>query len=244
MSTTSHNGTSQQALTDQHKEAVKNWVPNVRRLLEVEFEAQLDRMGLKRSGKHTPVEKMRLPDEASRTRRRVEALLARDRIAEGSPERGFDNVKRELAYTLLNRLVGLKAMEARALLYLPPPSDPSAPPEQTEILTPVPGQAYSRYLRDFRAAGGSRYKYDDDAEDALLHDGLTAAFRHITGEIGVLFDPDHEYACVWPTHGTLTRVIRKINEDLPDDAYRARDFLGWVPVSGLLTPPIVQAVSP
>ena len=58
--------------------------------------------------------------------------------------------------------------------------------------------------------------------------GLTAAFRYITGEIGVLFDPDHDYACVWPTHATLTRVIRMVNEDLPEDAYRARDFLGWV----------------
>lgn len=211
-----------------HKEAVKGWVPRVRRLLEEEYEAQLDRLGLKRSGEPIPIEKMRLPDEASRTRRRVEALLARDRIAEGSPERGFDNVKRELAYTVLNRLVGLKAMETRALLYLPPPGNPSAPPEQTEVLTPVPGQAYSRYLRDFRAAGGSRYKYDDDAEEALVRDGLTAAFRYITREIGVLFDPDHEYACLWPTHGTLTRLIRTINEDLPDDAYRARDFLGWV----------------
>ncbi|MBI2568437.1 MAG: Eco57I restriction-modification methylase domain-containing protein [Candidatus Schekmanbacteria bacterium] len=236
-----------------HKEAVKAWVPKVRRILEEELEAQLDRLGLKPTGKHTPVEKMRLPEEAARTRRRVEALLARDRIAEGTAKRGFDNVKRELAYTVLNRLVGLKAMEARGLLYLPAPAGffhyqdtkdtkeeskgpdfvSSCPgesplPEQTELLTPVPGQAYSRYLRDFRAAGGSRYKYDDDAEQALLRDGLTAAFRHITGEIGVLFDPDHEYACVWPPHATLTRVIRMINEDLPEDAYRARDFLGWV----------------
>jgi len=211
-----------------YKEAVKTWVPKVRCILEEEFEAQLDRLGLKRSGKHTPFEKMRLPENAARTRWRVEALLARDRIAEGTAERGFDNVKRELAYTILNRLVGLKAMEARALLYLPPPKDPRGTPEQTEVLTLVPGQAYSRYLRDFRAAGGSRYKYEDDAEEALLRDGLTAAFRHITREIGVLFDPDHDYACLWPTHGTLTRVIRTINEDLPEDAYRARDFLGWV----------------
>jgi hypothetical protein len=228
MSTTNHNGVSREALTDQHKEAVKAWVLRVRRVLEEEFEAQLDRLGLKPTGKHTPLDRMRLPEESARARRRVEALLARDRIAEGTAERGFDNVKRELAYTVLNRLVGLKAMEARALLYLPPPKAPSAAPEQTEILTPVPGQAYSRYLRDFRAAGGSRYKYDDDAEEALLRDGLTAAFRHITGEIGILFDPDHEYACVWPTHATVTRVVRMINEDLPEDAYRARDFLGWV----------------
>ena len=230
MSTTvrNGNGASQQALTDRHKEAVKAWVPKARRLLEKEYEEQLGRLGLKSSGEHRPVERMRLPDDERRARRRIEALIARDRIAEGSPERGFDNVKRELAYTVLNRLVGLKAMEARALLYLPPPNAPSTPPEQTEILTPVPGQAYSRYLRDFRAAGGSRYKYGEDAEEALLRDALTAAFRHITGEIGVLFDPDHEYACLWPTHGTLTHVIRMINEDLPADTYRARDFLGWV----------------
>ena len=228
MSTRSHKDVLHEALTGRHKEAVKAWVPRVRRVLEEEFEAQLDRLGLKPNGKHTPADKMRLPEKVARMRRRVEALLARDRIAEGTAERGFHNVKRELAYTVLNRLVGLKAMEARALLYLRPPTAPTAAPERTEVLTPVPGQEYSRYLRDFRAAGGSRYKYDNDAEEALFRDGLTAAFRYITGEIGVLFDPDHDYACVWPTHATLTRVIRMVNEDLPEDAYRARDFLGWV----------------
>ena len=228
MSTRSHKEHSHEALTDQHKEAVKGWVPKLRRLLEEEFEAQLDRLGLKRSGNHTPIDRMQLTESTARIRRRVEALIVRDRIGEGTAQRGFDNVKRELAYTVLNRLVGLKAMEVRALLYLPPPETPAAIPEQTEVLEPVPGQEYSRYLRDYRAAGGRRYKYEDDAEEALFRDGLTAAFRHITGEIGVLFDPDHDYACVWPTHATLTRVIRMINEDLPEDAYRARDFLGWV----------------
>ena len=228
MSATNHGDVLHDALRDQHKEMVKAWVPKVRRVLDEEFEAQLDRLGLRPDGKHMAADGMRLPQEKIRTRQRVEALLARDRIVEGSAERGFGNVKRELAYTVLNRLVGLKAMEVRALLYLPPPKAPAATPERTEVLTPVPGQEYSRYLRDFRAAGGSRYKYDDDAEEALFRDGLTAAFRHITGEIGVLFDPDHDYACVSPTHATLTRVIRMINEDLPGEAYRARDFLGWV----------------
>ena len=228
MSTRNHKENSHDALTDQHKEAVKAWVPKLRRLLEEEFEAQLDRLGLKRDGNHTPADRMQLPEPAVRMRQRVEALIVRDRISEGTAERGFDNVKRELAYTILNRLVGLKAMEARALLYLPPPRTPTATPEQTEVLTPVAGQEYSRFVRDFRAAGGSRYKYDDDAEEALLRNALIAAFGHITGEIGVLFDPDHDYACVWPTHATLTRVIRMINEDLAADAYRAPDFLGWV----------------
>lgn len=219
---------SAQALSDSLKEAVKAWVPKVRRALDDEFVAQLKRLGLHRDGQHLPIGKMNLPDAAIAVRRRVEALVARESISEGTPARGYDNVIRELTYTLLNRLVGLKAMEARRLLYLPPPGQPDATPEETEVVTPVPGQDRSRYLRDFRAAGSSRYKYEDDADEALLRDGLTAAFRGVTSEIRILFDPDHEYACVWPTHAALTSVLKLINEDLPLDAYRAPDFLGWV----------------
>ena len=219
---------SAQALSDRLKEAVKTWVPKVRQALDNEFAAQLDRLGIRRDGKHRPLDKMSMPEASVAIRRRVEALVLRESLSEGTPERGYDNVKRELTYTLLNRLVGLKAMEARRLLYLPPPGQPNAAPEETEVVTSVPGQGRSRYLRDFRAVANGRYKYEDDAEEALLRDGLTAAFRFVTGEIRVLFDPDHEYACVWPTHAALTSVLTLINDGLPPDAYRAQDFLGWV----------------
>ena len=217
-----------QVPSDRHKEAVRSWTPRVRKVLEGDFAAQLDRLGMRAGGHHEPLERMHLPDENKAIRRRVKALLARETQAEGSPRRGFANVLRELTYTMLNRLVGLKAMETRGLLFLPPPRDPGAPPQSTEVLNPVPGQRYSRYLRDFRDAGGQRYKYADDAESALLRDALTAAFRHVTRDIRVLFDPDHECACLWPTHAALVEAIRLINDDLPADACRAPDFLGWV----------------
>ncbi|MFH1116434.1 MAG: hypothetical protein V1792_21175, partial [Pseudomonadota bacterium] len=215
-----------QALSDQHKEAVKSWVLKVRSGLEKDFAAQLERLGLKRNGKHTPLASMKLTPARESVRSRAEALLKRETVAEGSPQRGYDNVIRELAFTKLNRLVGLKAMEARQILVLPAPKGGEL--EQTEILTRIPGQERSRYVRDFRDAGGSRYKYEDDAEEGLLRDALTSAYRHINSEIGVLFDPDHEYSCIWPTHVCLVEVIRMINEELPEDAYRAQDFLGWV----------------
>lgn len=222
------NGALRQALSEQHKDKVKAWVPKVRRLLEKDFAGQLDRLGLKPSGQHKPVETMSLPAEDVHTRHRLEALLRRETLAEGTSQSGFAAVKHELAYTLLNRLVGLKAMEARGLLYLPLAGDPHGTPEPTEVLTPIEGQELSRYRRDLRAAGGSRYKYHEDADEALLRDALTAAFRFITHEIKVLFDPEHEYACLWPTHPKLVEVIRSINEDVPPEAYRAKDFLGWV----------------
>lgn len=217
-----------QAPSDRHKEAVRSWAPRTRKTLEGDFAAEVKRLGMRTNGRHEPVDTMRLPDEEKAIRRRVEALLVREIQGEGSAERGFANVLRELTYTLLNRLVGLKAMEARGLLFLPPPGDPGAPPEPTEVIGPIPGQPRSRYLRDFRAAGGQRYKYAADAERALLRDGLTAAFRHVTLDIRVLFDPDHECACLWPTHAALVEAIRQINDDLPADACRAPDFLGWV----------------
>ncbi|MCC6390066.1 MAG: Eco57I restriction-modification methylase domain-containing protein [Bryobacterales bacterium] len=217
-----------QALLDGYKDLVKGWVPKVRDVLDKDFTAELKRLGIPATGKATPIEKMNLPDEDRRVRTRVEALLRRDSISEGSDQKGYENVRRELSYTCLNRVVGLKCMEARKLLYLPPPGDAGAAPELTEVITNIPGQARSRYLRDLRATGGSRYKYGDNAEETLLRDGLTAAYRFITSEIQVLFDPDHEYACLWPTHGCLTRVIAMINDDLPEAVYRAQDFLGWV----------------
>lgn len=215
-------------LSDRHKEDVKSWVPRLRVLLEDDFEAQLKRFGFRRDGRHTDEAKLALPADALPTRRKLAALLERDTAGEGTPQRGFDAVKREQTYTLLNRLVGLKAMEARGLLFLRPPGNPEATPEATEVLTPVEGQAYSRYLRDFRAAGGSRYKYQTDAEEALLRDGLMAAFRQVNEEIRTLFDPDHDYACLWPSFAALQNAIKSINADLPANAYRAPDFLGWV----------------
>ena len=77
MTVTDKNGSAKRALSEQHKDAVKNWVPKIRDTLEKEFAAQLKRLGLKRDGKHTPIEKMRLPDEAISPRRSAEALVHR-----------------------------------------------------------------------------------------------------------------------------------------------------------------------
>lgn len=217
-----------QALLDSLKDRVKSWVPKVREVLDTDFTAELNRLGIPPTGKPVPLQKMNLPERDQKVRVRLEALLRRDSLSEGSDQKGYENVRRELSYTCLNRLVGLKCMEVRGLLYLPPAHNPDAPSEPTKVITVEEGQARSLFLRDFRTANGSRYKYGDDAEESLLRDGLNAAYRFITSEIRILFDPDHEYACVWPTHGCLVKVIGMINTGLPENAYRAQDFLGWV----------------
>ena len=219
------------SLSDQHKDSVRRWIGQLRASLQDDFQAALMRYGFRRDGKHTAENDLSLPMSELPTRRALEALIEHDTKAEGkdAPQRGFDAVVRELTYTLVNRLVGLKVMEARNLLRLRSPGAPTdAAPEATEVLTPQPGQERSRFLRDFRAAGGSRYKYEADADEALLRDGLAAAFKQLHSDLGPLFAPDHDYACLWPSHAALSNAIRLINEGLPTAAYQAPDFLGWV----------------
>ncbi|AHF94672.1 hypothetical protein OPIT5_23265 [Opitutaceae bacterium TAV5] len=217
------------SLSDQHKDSVRRWIGQLRASLQDDFDAALQRYGFRRDGRHTAESDLALPMSELPVRRALAALIEHDTKAEGTPQRGFDAVVRELTYTLVNRLVGLKVMEARNLLRLRPPDAPAdAAPEPTEVLTPQPGQERSRFLRDFRAAGGSRYKYEDDAEEALLRDGLTAAFTQLHADLGPLFAPDHDYACLWPSYAALSNALRLINDGLPPTAYQAPDFLGWV----------------
>lgn len=217
------------SLSDQHKDSVRRWIGQLRASLEDDFAAALQRFGFRRDGSRAERAALPLSEEELKTWDKLDALLQHDRKAEGKPERGFDAVVRELTYTLVNRLVGLKVMEARNLLRLRPPGAPAdSAPEATEVLTPQPGQERSRFLRDFRAAGGSRYKYDADADEALLRDGLTAAFTQLHTDLGPLFAPDHDYACLWPSYAALSNALRLINDGLPTAAYQAPDFLGWV----------------
>jgi hypothetical protein len=217
------------SLSDQHKDAVRRWIGQLRASLQDDFQAALMRFGFRRGGKHAAETDLALPMSELPVRRSLAALIEHDTKAEGSPQRGFDAVVRELTYTLVNRLVGLKVMEARNLLRLRSPGAPAdSMPEATEVLTPQPGQERSRFLRDFRAAGGSRYKYDADADEALLRDGLSSAFEQLHSDLGPLFAPDHDYACLWPSHAALSNAIRLINDGLPTAAYQAPDFLGWV----------------
>ncbi len=217
------------SLSDKHKDSVRRWIGQLRASLEVDFSAALQRFGFRRDGSRAERTALPLSEEELKTWDKLDALLQHDRKAEGKAERGFDAVVRELTYTLVNRLVGLKVMEARNLLRLVPPGAPAdSTPEATEVLTPQPGQERSRFLRDFRASGGSRYKYDADADEALLRDGLTAAFTQLHTDLGPLFAPDHDYACLWPSYAALSNALRLINEGLPTAAYQAPDFLGWV----------------
>jgi hypothetical protein len=210
------------ALDSEAKKRVKSWVLALRKLLEEDLGRELKRLGIERRKPPVPLAKLDyLSDDERAIRRHLDALLAHETRVQGSPEEGYFAVRREAAYTFLNRLVGLRCMEARGLLFMGG--------EQTEVVTMRPEYGgRSRLLRDLRAAGGAKYRDPEEGDALLLRDGLDQAFRAVTEDIGVLFDPDHEYSRLWPSYPTLKNAIQQINEGLPPEVFAAPDFLGWV----------------
>jgi hypothetical protein len=209
-------------LDSETKKRVRSWVLELRHFLEDDLGRELKRLGIERKKVPVPIAKLDyLNDEERAIRRHLDALLAHETRVEGSAEDGYLAVRREAAYTFLNRLVGLRCMEARGLLLVGS--------EQTEVITTKPEYGgRSRLLRDLRAAGDAEYKDPEEGDARLLRDGLDQAFRAVTEDIGVLFDPDHEYSRLWPSYPTLKKVIQQINEGLPSEVFAAPDFLGWV----------------
>ena len=194
------------------KTAIKKLVLTLRKLLEEDIEVVLKRYGLFTDRAWLPEGEIpRADDEILAARRRMEAAIGVERARGLEPGEATGWYIREVAFTYLNRLVGLKCLEVRGLI--------------EEVITArVKYTGRSLFHRDFRHAHPQLAAQPDDALPAALE----AACRHVTDEmIGVLFDPDSESSVIWPRYQTLRQAIALINE-LPAEVWTEDEIIGWV----------------
>lgn len=207
-------------MTNLDKPAIKRLVLSLRRMLEEDYEAVLRRYGLFTDREWLPPEKLpRATPEALHERERMIAAMrpevARIRAAGTKDERKAEQEAtrwyiREAAFTIINRLVGLKCLEVRGLF-----------PEV--ITTSVAYGGLSQYHRDWRAA---HYQQSTGPDNGLLG-MLQSAFSEVTAQIGTLFDPSSDSSVVLPRYSALKTAIERINE-LPADFWREDEIIGWV----------------
>lgn len=207
-------------MTNLDKPAIKRLVLSLRRMLEEDYEAVLRRYGLFTDREWLPPEKLpRATPEALHERERMIAAMrpevARIRAAGTKDERKAEQEAtrwyiREAAFTIVNRLVGLKCLEVRGLF-----------PEV--ITTSVAYGGLSQYHRDWRAA---HYQQSTGPDNGLLG-MLQSAFSEVTAQIGTLFDPSSDSSVVLPRYSALKTAIERINE-LPADFWREDEIIGWV----------------
>jgi hypothetical protein len=209
------------SIGDATKKRLKSVVLELRRLLEDDLARELKRLGVDSARDVAiPVSKLSyLTDREQAIREAIDAALAKEQALAGSFAAAVEGLRREAAYTHLNRLVGLKSLELRGHLVIDG--------EPTEAVTCRP--EYSdrpKWLWTLRDRD-SRYRYGEEAEELLWREGLTRACEAVTAEIHLLFDPADPYAQVWPSHKTLRAVVARLNQ-LPEDLYCTDELLGWV----------------
>jgi hypothetical protein len=206
------------------KQKIRNWVLRLRHAFEDDIRTQVKRYGIEAGMLLAKDAPDYLTPEEKKARRIIVAAIQRDAQNERSGEDALTAYVRECAYTLLNRLVGLKCMEAREILLVEG--------VQNEIITTRSEYGdRSRLLWQMREED-REYRND---ETRLWRNGLVRAFRAVTLDIALLFDPDSEWSQVWPTQKTLRDAVRDINgldaacnRDGQTSVYASPDFLGWV----------------
>jgi hypothetical protein len=194
------------------KTAIKKLVLTLRQLLEQDIEVVLKRYGLFTDRAWLPADKIpKADEEVLAARRRMQAAIAVEQARGLKPGPATRWYIREVAFTYLNRLVGLKCLEVRGLI--------------EEVITArVEYGGRSLFHRDFRHAHPELAAQPDDALPAALE----AACRYVTDQmIGVLFNPDSESSVVWPRYQTLRQAITLINE-LPAEVWAEDEIIGWV----------------
>ena len=192
---------------DSTKTAIKSLVLDLRKSLEADIEVGLRRYGITPTALR-PVDTLKHLDD-----RGITARIRMEEAIHHEMERSTDSKQtlaeavhwfvREVAFTHLNRLVGLKAMEVRGLI-----------PEVIQTRAEYGNR--SRVLRDYREAHPEVSSLPDDGLEAAIQE----ACRQVYPEFRLLFDVGDPAemrdaptnSLLFPSTPTLKACISSINE--------------------------------
>lgn len=191
---------------DSTKTAIKSLVLDLRKSLEADIEVGLRRYGITPTALR-PLDTLKhLNDRELAARIRMEEAIRHELGRDETTDDLADAVHwfvREVAFTHLNRLVGLKALEVRGLA-----------PESIQTRSEYGNR--SRALRDYRAEHTEAASLPDDG----LEQAIQYVCRQIYPEFRLLFDVGDPAemrdapvnSLLWPSTPTLKACIAKINE--------------------------------
>ncbi len=192
---------------------IRNTVLGVRRLLESDVADQLEGVyGIARSGKAQPPRAMPTlqEDPVLRYRRgQIDAALKHDRDAGLSPKEAVARFIHETAYTVLNRLVAVKMLEARGLL-------------RREA---VAEGGRSVGFKDFQKVCPQVCQEQPDGGYQLY---LELLFDELTASIRPLFDRGGPHSIIFPSWKKLEQVLARLNDPELANVWAADETIGWI----------------
>jgi len=200
----------------------ENLLPHVkeaRKIVEDAFDRALVGLGLPKDRDPLPAERLTNPDK-QKIRKAVDEVITRDREAGGMSY--VDARRRYLehcAFTLVNRIAALRAMEVRGFL----PKGVIAQDAQYGGL--------SAWGRDILEAGSVEIlgelipvRSADEARWQAIRAACVAASR----DVALVFDLQDEYSVLVPEPAAIKGLVVELTEPVTTDDWAADDILGWV----------------
>ena len=181
---------------------------DARRLLEDEFSAQLEGIfDVLPSGEVKPLAGAHLDDGQRFVRQKIVAAIDHYRQMQMTSREAVAHFTRSAAFTVLNRFVALKMLEARELV--------------TEC---VSMGAESRGFREFTSLSPALSSMGDDAYRLYLQ----CIFDELSLEVRVLFDRTDVHSLLWPRRQALLDLVAILNREALHSVWPTDETIGWV----------------
>jgi hypothetical protein len=134
------------------------------------------------------------------------------------PRDALDQLKREIAFTHLNRLCAYKMMEARQVFI----GDHKF---RETVSRGVNSNGVKHYLAD---RPDEERLFNTGKQEIVYHQYLDWLGGLLSEEIGVLFNPHDSANRLYPPQHTLDKVLGLVNEDSLANIWAEDETIGWV----------------
>ena len=206
-------------LAKNRRENLLTHVKEARKIVEEAFDRALVGLGLPKDREPLPPERLTNPDK-QKIRKAIDEVIASDREAGGMSY--VDARRRYLehcAFTLVNRIAALRAMEVRGFL------------PKSVIAQDVQYGGVSAWARDILEARSVEVlgesitvRTADEARWQAIRAACVAASR----DVAIVFDVQDEYSVLVPEPAAIKGLVVELTETVTTDEWAADDILGWV----------------
>ena len=181
-----------------------------RKILEEDVERRLAYYGIMADGTFLESDKLEhLNAEEIEVRKKIELAIQKELVGGLDKKEAVHRYIRHTAFTFLNRIAALRAMEVRGLI------------KETIIQRSEYGGRSLRE-REIAEANPSLSPYE------ILKSALIQAFKEVSQEIKILFDVNSEYSIIFPSEKACRDVIKLLTEDVTENDWKEDDIIGWI----------------
>jgi hypothetical protein len=197
-------------LDKERRNNLRRVINQCRKILEADIEKRLIYYGIMADGAFLDLDELKhLKDEEIETRKRIELAIEKELVGRLSKQQAIERYIRHTAFTFLNRIAALRAMEVRSLV------------KETVIQRSEYGGRSLRE-REISEINPSLSPYE------ILKTALIHAFKEVSEEIKVLFDTNSEYSIIFPSEKACRDSVRLLTEDVMESDWKEDDIIGWV----------------